>query len=372
MPFSPHRDSSSIADRTHPPAAAETSAEQRLPIDLLQDSPEGQWVEDYLPGCSRLTLPLGEDFEGSVSATLVRWDGDPGTTHKTRTWRRKNTRTDLPQAAPVLQVHGWSDYFYNRPMARHWTGIGHRFYALELRKYGRSLREHHTPGHIEDLAEYDAEISAALEVISTENPHSGAPILAGHSTGGLVAALWAQRNPGRIRALVLNSPWLELPGNSPARTAAEGIVTPLNAVNPTATVKVPRLENYWESLSDEGHGEWELHPLWRPRKSFRMTIGWLKAVFTGHRRIYEGLDLQLPVLVLLSTATVYRSQWTEEYQNHDVILDVELLARRAVKLGRHVTVVRIPGAMHDVFSSREEVRTEAFDHLRRWISAYAD
>lgn len=306
-----------------------------------------------------MTLPLGEDFEGPVAATLVRLD------------HQSDSADRSEQAAPVLQIHGWSDYFYNLPLATRWSEQGHRFYALDLRKYGRSLREHQTPGHIEDLSQYSNEIAAALKVIAEENPQAPAPIISAHSTGGLVAALWAENHPYRQSALVLNSPWLELPGDVPARTAAGGIVTPLGSANPTATLKVPRLENYWQSLSDQAHGEWSLHPQWRPRKSFPMTIGWLKAVFAGHRRVFEGLDMDVPVLVLLSTSTVYRPQWTPEYQHNDAVLDVELLARRAVKLGRRVSVVRVPGAMHDVFASRRPVREHAFAETMRWLRAWA-
>lgn len=323
---------------------------------LLEDSAPGEWVEDYLADCSRMTLPLGEDFEGPVCATLVRFEHLPDTT----------------EAAPVLQIHGWSDYFYNLPMAQQWVDHGHRFYALDLRKYGRSLRTHHTPGHIEDLADYDAEINAACQMIAAENPHSPAPVINAHSTGGLIAALWAERHPDHTSALVLNSPWLELPGDVPARAAAEGIVTPLTLVKPTAELRVPRLETYWESLSAQAQGEWELHPLWRPPASFGMTTGWLKAVFAGHRQVYQGLDLDVPVLVLLSTRTVYKKQWSPELQQADGVLDVELLARRSVRLSRHVTVVRIAQAMHDVFASAEPVRNTAFQEAMRWLRVYGD
>ncbi|WP_246126334.1 alpha/beta hydrolase [Nesterenkonia populi] len=332
---------------------------EHVAADLLEDSAAGEWVDDVLPGCSRQTIPLDDDSEGGVCATLVRLDQKP-----------QADPAAVPEA-PVLQIHGWTDYFYNLPMAHRWAESGHRFYALELRKYGRSLRAHQTPGFIEDLREYDEEISAALKILREENPEAPAPIIHAHSTGGLVAALWAQRHPGRAGALVLNSPWLEVPGDVPARAAVDGLVSPLSHVKPTATVKVPRLENYWESLSAEAYGEWQLHPVWRPRKSFPMTVGWLRAVTSGHKQVYEGLGLDLPVLVLLSSGTVYRRQWTKEYQENDGVLDVELLARRAVRLGSQVTVVRVPKAMHDVFASAEPVRSHAFAQAQRWLSAYA-
>lgn len=327
-----------------------------LTDQLLEDSAPDEWVEDYLPGCSRMTLPLGEDFEGTVCATLVRDAREPAGSG----------------LAPVLQIHGWSDYFFNLPIADKWVSQGHRFYALDLRKFGRSLRAHQTPGHIEDLAEYDAEINAACAVIAAENPDSPPPVVNAHSMGGLVAALWAERHPEQLSALVLNAPWLELPGDVPARAAAEGIVKPLTLVNPTAELKVPRLDTYWHSLSSEAHGEWALHPLWRPETSFGMTSGWLKAVFNGHRHIYQGLSLELPVLVLLSTKSAFRKQWEQDVQEADSVLDVELLARRAVKLSTHVTVVRIAHALHDVFASAEPVRDVAFDETMRWLQVYGE
>ncbi|RJN31488.1 alpha/beta hydrolase [Nesterenkonia natronophila] len=334
--------------------AAESDLEE-LSEELLTDSPPEEWVADYLPHCSRMTLPLGEDFEGPVSATLVRCDQDP------------EPGSALP---PVLQIHGWTDYFYNLPMAYQWIERGHRFYALDLRKYGRSLREHQTPGHIEDLTEYDAEINAACAVIAAENPELPAPVISAHSTGGLVATLWAERHARGASALVLNSPWLELAGQSPARAAAEGIVTPLNRVNPTAELKVPRPENYWQSMSSQAHGEWELHPRWRPRVSFPMTMGWLKAVFAGHRRVRQGLDLDVPVLVLLAEKSAFRTQWNEQFQESDSVLDVDLLARRSHKLSRVVTIVRIPRAMHDIFASAEQVRNAAFQETSKWLRGY--
>ncbi|MEG8036484.1 hypothetical protein QP157_14580 [Sphingomonas sp. LR61] len=48
--------------------------------------------------------------------------------------------------ADVLYVHGWSDYFFQREMAEHLEALGARFFALDLRKYGRSLLPHQTPG----------------------------------------------------------------------------------------------------------------------------------------------------------------------------------------------------------------------------------
>lgn len=329
---------------------------------LLEDSPAGEWVPDPLPGCSRRTLPLGEDEEGPFCATLVRFEDHP---------EPEEPEGGSQPKAPVLQLHGWSDYFYNLPLARLWAEQGHPFYALDLRRYGRSLREGQTPGYVEDLTHYDADLEAALGVIAEEHPEAPRPIIQGHSTGGLIAALWAERHPDRAGVLVLNSPWLEVPGDAAARTALEGLLTPLSHLSPKRAMKLPVMDNYWQSLSDQAHGEWSLHPRWRPRNSFPMTSGWLKAVLAGHRAIHDGLHLRMPVLVLLSAATKYQRHWTEELLEHDSVLDVDLLARRAMKLGRRVTVVRLRRALHDVFASEATVRQEAFEEVSRWLRAYA-
>ena len=179
--------------------------------------PDG-WVTDVLGDDYRaLTLPLADDDEGEVVATLVRHD--PGL-------------AGLRPARAVLYVHGWSDYFFQTGLAEFWTAQGIAFYALDLRKYGRSLRDHQTPGYVETLVTYDEEIDAALATIHAElGPHC-AVLLTAHSTGGLVTALWADRHPGRVTGLALNSPWLELQGSSIARTVSTPAVAQIARFHP--------------------------------------------------------------------------------------------------------------------------------------------
>jgi len=52
------------------------------------------------------------------------------------------------------------------------------------------------------------------------------------------------------------------------------------------------------------------------------------------------------------------------------VLDVEQIARRATKLGRHVTIVKFPDGLHDLFLSRADVRGQVFEELVRWSGAY--
>ena len=106
----------------------------------------GEWHPDILgEGFEQQTLPLGDDVDGEVVATLVRSRPHPGA-------RLFGELRDTD----VLYVHGWSDYFFQTDLARFFTDRGARFYALDLRKYGRSLRSDLAPGYVASLDVYEA------------------------------------------------------------------------------------------------------------------------------------------------------------------------------------------------------------------------
>ncbi len=111
------------------------------------------WAPDVLGDeFEQLTLPLGSDDEGEVVATLVRALPRRSAWQRALRWALGPGDARELADTDVLYVHGWSDYFFQKRLARFWTGRGARFFALDLRKYGRSLRPGQTPGYISDLA----------------------------------------------------------------------------------------------------------------------------------------------------------------------------------------------------------------------------
>ena len=132
------------------------------------------WRPDtLLPGFEALELEFPPDYDGPVRATLVRLPPGPA------------------RRGAVLYVHGFVDYFFQRHMAERFALEGYAFYALDLRKHGRSLLAHQHPNFCKDVAEYYADITRAIDEI-------GAPVLlAGHSTGGLVCSLYAHEGERR-------------------------------------------------------------------------------------------------------------------------------------------------------------------------------
>ncbi|HEU4667537.1 MAG TPA: alpha/beta hydrolase [Arthrobacter sp.] len=326
------------------------------------------WSPDILgPRFEQRALPLEPDDEGEVCATLVRCTGQ----------RPRQGPADQQAAVNVvLYVHGWADYFLQAEVAEYLADAGFPFYAVDLRKFGRSLRPWQTPGFTDDLAVYDADLAAAIAAIREDFADAQGPgafptvhVLA-HSLGGLITALWADRNPEALGTLILNSPWLELQGSSIIRTIAMHLVDPLSRADPRRPLWLPEMPGYWQSVSSEAHGEWHLDPLWRPKASFPIRAGWAKAVLAGHAAVERRLDIRAPALVMLSDRTHIQVEWSAELMEADAVIDVEETANRALRLGRRVAVFRYPGAIHDVLLSRRGVREEAYRDLAAWLRSY--
>ncbi|MCL9665871.1 alpha/beta hydrolase [Curtobacterium albidum] len=323
----------------------------------------GQWHEDVLGApFERLELPLGEDREGPVVATLVR--------------RRRSPNDLLLHArgplhgVDVLYVHGWSDYFFQVELAEHLERLGARFHALDLRKYGRSLRPHQTPGFVDDLAVYDEDIGAALDAIAAE--HHGGPrrrlVPMGHSTGGLTLSLWAARHPELVDGLVLNSPWLEFQASALGRAIVAPVIKLGARRNPLAPMPAVDPGFYTRTVSVTGDGSWTYDQRWRPERGFPLHPGWLAAVFTGQERVEHGLGLTVPTLVMLSDKSMLQPRWDDGMAHADVALNVDVVAHRALSLGDEVTVRRLHGALHDVVLSAPDVREQVWDVLGRWAT----
>jgi len=333
------------------------------------------WRPDVLgAGFECLDLDLGEDDEGPLLATLVRALPAPRSM-----WDRLRGRRRPFENVDVLYVHGWSDYFFQRDLAEFWTRRGAHFFALDLRKYGRSLRPGQTFGYVEDLASYDTEIDAAIAEIRRTGAESGsagepapsgrALILLGHSTGGLVLSLWADRHRGAADALVLNSPWLALQVSGGLRAALTRMVNLRASVHPR-DVALPRIDlgfyDEAQRLISSPEERALINLAWRPGQSMPVRAGWLKAIIDGQTRVAAGIEVGAPVCTLLSTRTRFGLSWRDEMRHADTVIEVEGVARAALHLGRSVTVERIDGALHDVFLSEPAPRQAAYARMEVW------
>jgi alpha-beta hydrolase superfamily lysophospholipase len=298
------------------------------------------------------TLPLAPDDEGEVVATLVHRPAPD------------------PTGRAVLHVHGFADYFFQTGAADFWCERGYDFYALDLRKYGRSLLPHQTPNFVTDLTSYYEELDLAFAAVTADHDRV---VLSAHSTGGLTVPLWASDRAVPVSGMVLNSPWLDMHGDVITRNLAMPVLHRIGAYR--SRLLVPRKVSglYARSLHVEHEGEWPFDLAWKPLQSWPVYAGWIRAIRTGQARVAAGLDVPGPVLVLSSARSGRASSIDDpDLYATDVVLDVEQIRRRAPMLGRHVTLSRVEGAMHDVTLSRPAVRKVVFDEVARFLTAYVD
>jgi alpha-beta hydrolase superfamily lysophospholipase len=294
------------------------------------------WTADrLLPGFEAKCLAFPDDYDGPVTATLLRLP-----------------HADAQRGA-VLYVHGFIDYFFQRHVAVRFAQEGYAFHALDLRKHGRSLGAHQHPCFCKDLSEYYADLTAALAEI--DEP----VLLAGHSTGGLVCTLYAHEGERRdqVRALWLNSPFFDFNATGARRLKLElGIA--LGRWFPFLSDPKAVRPAYVKSLHRDYGGEWEFDLALKPVAGFPAYFGWLAAIRDAHAQVHGGLRLSCPILAMHSDEA-------------DIILDWRQVARWSRTLGPRTSVLQFPGGLHDLVLSRSEIREEVFRQLFEWIGSSA-
>ena len=352
---------------------AEASAPEGIPErDVMapwgEAGPPGpQWRADILgEGYESRTIELLDDAEGPCVATLVR------------------ARPPKSARMTVLYLHGRNDYFFQTEMADRLRQAGAAFYALDMRKYGRSLRPHQTIGYTDDLSVYDEEIGEAIEIIRSEREDEPI-VLMGHSTGGLVATLWAHRHQGVLSGLILNSAWLEMQSMAAWRGAMTPVIGRIASRNPMWEVPSGGAGHYGRSLAgrassglpipeglspdDPSVAGWPIIHEWKRPESYPIPASWLEAIMAGHETIEKDVHLECPVLSMVSTSSYFDEEWSERAFTSDTVLDPVVIAQRSLGLSDLVTIARFPGK-HDLVLSDAPVREAVYATMRGWLDAF--
>jgi alpha-beta hydrolase superfamily lysophospholipase len=304
---------------------------------------------DVLGGDFRqIDIRLKPDREGDVFCTLV-------------------CAGNIPEyERNVLYVHGFSDYFFQTEMAEQFRQNGYNFYALDLRKCGRSIRPWQTPYNLYDIADYYEDIDAAITQIREET--KGKLTLLGHSMGGLVLSMYLYDRPANaIEALILNSPFLELNIKRYLKIIGLPAISILGKFFPNIRIKKGLSLNYGYSISKKRYGEWEYNENWKPVAVSDVSISWLRAIYKAQNRLRKGLNLSCPVLVMRSDKSVKGRLWSDKFRNADAVLDVEHIRKYIPSLGKNTTETVIANGLHDLFLSASEVRTETYKRMFEWL-----
>lgn len=270
------------------------------------------------------------------------------------------------QSTAVLYLHGFNDYFFHTHLATEVEQMGLGFFALDLHGYGRSTTSEETRNDCHSLREYGNDLAWATQVIAERGWER--LLIMGHSTGGLIATLWAYSATGRARVdgLILNSPWFEL--NRPwfDRVIATRI---LHAVGEYATdyVLTHDPSPYTEFLHHSTGGQWDFDLRFKRAEPTPVRAGWMRAIRAGHARLARGLHLSVPVLLATSDASASWADPPDVVAHADTVLNVADIQARADKVGYKVTTVRVPGGVHDLALSNRAARHAYLDAIAQWL-----
>jgi len=303
-------------------------------------------------GFTKETVKMKPDYEGEVIITIFK----------------RNASTGSKKA--LLYLHGFNDYFFQTHLADKINEAGFNFYALELRKYGRSILPHQSPNFFKNHNEYFEDIDKAVEIVK-ERDGNKMLVLMGHSTGGLLFSLYAHHKNDKniIDALVLNSPFFEFNEPGILLKSFVPLMTSIGKRFPYLPSPKGLDKGYGYSLHKKYHGEWDYDLKLKPIEGFKIYAGWIGGIHTAQKELQKGLDIKCPVLVMVSGKSVKPGNYRPEMQSADSVLNVKHIKKYAKGLGEKTDILEFDGGLHDLVLSKKEVREKVLNKMASFISS---
>ncbi len=310
------------------------------------------WMPDSLgEGFEMRYVEQPADYAGAERCTIVRRLAGAG------------------RGVGVLYVHGFNDYFFQREMALEFVSRGYDFYAVDLRRYGRSLMPGQTPFDVRDMREYFADIDSAMMQMRADGMRD--VVLMGHSTGGLTTAYYMDVHPSPdVRVLVLNSPFLDWNQSAFQEKILVPIVDVFHKAFPNLKINQGDDTTYSHSLLKAFGGEWEYNVEWKRPVSPPVTTSWIAAIDAAQAVLQADPHIMVPILLMHSDHTFAKGDAPSLAARSDVVLDVADISRIGRRLGPDVTEITVHGGLHDLALSAPEIRQALYDYLFAYLSRY--
>lgn len=315
------------------------------------------WHPDILPGYEARFVNQGEQFDGPCRSTIVRLRAD-----------RKSHRG-------LLYIHGFNDYFFQAEMGQRFVDSGYHFYAVDLRRYGRSREPWQYPFNIRDLRKYYDDIDSAVCQMRRDGITD--ITLCGHSTGGLTVTAYAVDKSDRIPVdrVITDSPFYAWNFNSTYRHLL--IPTIRNLSTLIKNVKVPQghCDGYAYSLLKEYDGEWTYDTDWKMIYSPPVTFSWIGQIQSTQNKVKKHADrLRVPLLVMHSSRKVDGCNFTPDFRYGDAVLDPAMIRQVAEKIRKDspgpVEICTVDSGLHDLILSHLPYRDRAYDAMFRFIRSH--
>lgn len=257
-----------------------------------------QYVPDILgDNYLRRTIQMPDDYEGKVVCTLVK----------------KPQLLETKQA--ILYIHGYNDYFFQKQLGDSVNAHGYNFYAMDLRKYGRSILPNQNPFFCKSLKEYFADLFG-----------------------------WMMEK-------------IVIP-----------VVSCIGKLFPNLTVQGYGDASYAHSLLKQFKGEWVYNTDWKMINGHPKKAGWINAIQEAQKTVQKGIGLDCPVLVISSNKSFPETkEWNNEYLSSDIVLDIHDIQKYGQKLGNYVTRDTIQNGIHDLILSEKDSRDHVYRTVFDWL-----
>lgn len=311
------------------------------------------WHPDILQGYQARYVNQGQAFDGPCRSTIVR------------RLAQKNSKRG------ILYVHGFNDYFFQKEMGDRFVDSGYNFYAVDLRRYGRSWEPWQYPFNVRKQSEYFADIDSALAQMRRDGNTD--ITLSGHSTGGLTVAYMAAMKGDKIGVdrVVTNSPFLEWNFSPFMRNIGAPTVEFLGKIFKNAKVKQGHCDGYAYSLLKEYDGEWTYNTDWKMIYSPDVTYSWVGAINHAQSQLMKyAKNIKVPILIMHSSRKIDGCNYRPDFKTGDAVLDPEMIQKRGSKLGTQRMVSTIDSGMHDLILSPLPAREAAYDTIFRFLRKF--
>lgn len=307
------------------------------------------WRPDTLgDGYEMRYVTQPNDYSGAIRSTIIR------------------KKSPCGSKRGVLYIHGFNDYFFQTEMGNRFVDSCYSFYAVDLRKYGRSIMPGQKPFQVRDMSEYYPDIDSAI--VQMHRDSIDEIILMGHSTGGLTTSLYLNQNQdSTIKALILNSPFLDWRLSPALEKYGIPTVDMLGALFPGLKISQGNSKRYSKSLLKKYGGEWDYDTIWKLESSPDVDAGWVRAIEEGQEKLHHASDISVPILLLHSDSTYNKGDNPERDRRSDIVLDVNDISLYGKRLGPDVTEATIKDGIHDLVLSRKSVRDSVYVIIFDWL-----
>jgi lysophospholipase len=234
-------------------------------------------------------------------------------------------------------------------------GRGFAVVTFDWRGQGGSERvlRNSRKGHIDDFAQYDADLDAIMRQIVLPDFPPPYYVL-GHSTGGMIALRAARAGGTRFTRMVLSAPLVDIAPSSTPRTVSYVVPAAAAAVG-LGDLRAPGMEQYavdlfpfpGNTLTSDPARYQRFASILKARPQLVVgapTFAWVHAANRAMREMmrYEfGASVQVPVLLVAA--------------GDDRVVSTSAVARLARELRAGAYVV-LPGARHELLMERNSLR----------------